>query len=265
MNEIKIFNHEEFGEIRTIEIDGQVWFVGADVAKTLGYKKTRNAILDHVDPEDRMIFNLNTALNQGGIHNTITNPYGIHKKGNPNVILINESGVYSLVFASTLQGAKKFKRWVTSEVLPEIRRTGTYGGLSVEKVISRELEEKIESIVTNAINEKLEEIMTQNVTDTVNTLIPGFSILYGKIDTLEKNIDIKKLVSIIENISAIVSERNKGKIENLPQEVRNQIDEMIISGKYSCQKIADFITENADIEISYMTVNRYKKRYFIIK
>ena len=116
MHDIQIFNHEEFGEIRTIEIDGQIYFVGVDVAKALGYAKTRNAIRDHVDEEDKKIFNLNTALKQGGIRKT----------GNPNVTIINESGLYSLVLASKLQGAKKFKHWVTSEVLPAIRKTGSY-------------------------------------------------------------------------------------------------------------------------------------------
>ncbi len=116
MNEIQIFSHEEFGEIRTIEIDGQIYFVGTDVAKALGYRLPRKAILDHVDEEDKMIFNLNTVPIQNGIR----------KRGNPNVTIINESGLYCLVLASKIQGAKKFKRWVTSEVLPTIRKTGSY-------------------------------------------------------------------------------------------------------------------------------------------
>ena len=116
MNEIQIFNHEEFGEIRTIEIDGQVYFVGVDVAKALGYKNGARDINRHVDEEDKKILNLNT----------IPFRYGIRKSGNPNVTIINESGLYSLVLASKLPGAKKFKRWVTAEVLPTIRKTGSY-------------------------------------------------------------------------------------------------------------------------------------------
>ncbi|MDE6707422.1 MAG: AAA family ATPase [Oscillospiraceae bacterium] len=116
MHEIQIFNHPEFGEIRTVEIDGQIYFVGIDVAKGLGYAKTRNAIRDHVDEEDKKIFNLNTALQQGDIRKT----------GNPNITIINESGLYSLVLASKLKKAKKFKHWVTAEVLPTIRKTGSY-------------------------------------------------------------------------------------------------------------------------------------------
>ncbi|MDE5755082.1 MAG: hypothetical protein K2H89_11180, partial [Oscillospiraceae bacterium] len=110
MNEIQIFNHEEFGEIRTIEIDGQIYFVGTDVAKALGYKNTRDALKNHVEKDDVVK------------RYPITDSLGRIQK----VSIINESGLYSLVLASKLQGAKKFKHWVTSEVLPTIRKTGSY-------------------------------------------------------------------------------------------------------------------------------------------
>lgn len=110
MNEIQIFNNPEFGEIRTVVIDGEPWFVGNDVARALGYAKPRNAIATHVDEED--------ALKQG----TLTNG------GEQSALVINESGLYSLIFGSKLESAKKFKKWVTSEVLPSIRKTGSYGG-----------------------------------------------------------------------------------------------------------------------------------------
>lgn len=109
MNDIQIFNNPEFGEIRTVVIDGEPWFVGNDVARALGYAKPRNAIATHVDEED--------ALKQG----TLTNG------GEQNALVINESGLYSLIFGSKLESAKKFKKWVTSEVLPTIRKTGAYG------------------------------------------------------------------------------------------------------------------------------------------
>ena len=108
MNEIQIFTHEEFGEIRTIEIDGQIYFVGTDVAKALGYKKPRNAVKKYVEEEDALKWGI---LSNGGIQQTT---------------IINESGLYSLILASKLQGAKKFKHWITSEVLPTIRKTGSY-------------------------------------------------------------------------------------------------------------------------------------------
>ena len=109
-NEVQIFESEQFGKLRAIEIDGEPWFVGKDVATVLGYSNPRKALADHVDDEDRM----------DGV--TIRDSIG----RNQNPILINESGLYSLILSSKLPSAKQFKRWVTSEVLPSIRKTGGY-------------------------------------------------------------------------------------------------------------------------------------------
>lgn len=108
MNDIMIFNNEEFGQLRTTEINGEVWFVGKDVTDILGYQNGSRDINRHVDEEDRqkvMVFDGNQ---------------------DKETIVINESGVYALVFGSKLQSAKKFKHWVTHEVLPSIRKTGGY-------------------------------------------------------------------------------------------------------------------------------------------
>lgn len=105
-----VFNHPEFGELRTVEIDGVVWFVGKDVAEALGYSKSRNAIAAHVDEEDKT-----HAPIQGGC-----------STGVQDTIVINESGLYALILSSKLPSAKEFKHWVTSEVLPSIRKTGGY-------------------------------------------------------------------------------------------------------------------------------------------
>ncbi|WP_418419342.1 ORF6C domain-containing protein [Blautia sp.] len=109
MNELQIFNSEEFGEIRTATIDNEPWFVGKDVAEALGYANTRDALATHVMDEDK-----NTVVISDG------------KRGNPNQTVINESGLYALIFGSKLESAKRFKHWVTSEVLPAIRKTGSY-------------------------------------------------------------------------------------------------------------------------------------------
>lgn len=112
MNEIQIFNNPEFGEIRTVIIDSEPWFVGKDVAAILGYGKgsaKNNAVSDHVDDDDKGVTKLDTP------------------GGKQNFVIVNESGLYSLIFGSKLDSAKKFKKWVTSEVLPSIRKTGTYG------------------------------------------------------------------------------------------------------------------------------------------
>lgn len=108
MKEMKIFENEEFGSIRTVTIDGKPYFVGKDVATILGYTNTPKAIRDHVDEEDKLT---ERAVLSGQ---------------NREVICINESGLYALVFGSKLKSAKRFKKWVTSEVLPTIREHGAY-------------------------------------------------------------------------------------------------------------------------------------------
>lgn len=108
-SKIQLFTNEELDmKVRVVEINGEPWLVGKDVAEVLGYKNTRDALSKHVDEEDK-----NTVAIYDGI-------------GNPNKVIINESGLYSLVLRSKLTEAKKFKRWVTSEVLPSIRKHGMY-------------------------------------------------------------------------------------------------------------------------------------------
>ena len=113
MNELKVFTNSEFGTLRGVEINGESWLVGKDVAERLGYSNPQKAIRDHVDDEDKTV---NESF-------TVNGTMGV---------LINESGLYSLVLGSKLPNAKKFKRWVTSEVLPAIRKHGGY--LTAEKV-----------------------------------------------------------------------------------------------------------------------------------
>lgn len=111
MSNIQIFSNPEFGEIRSIDQNGEPWFVGKDVAAALGYgegKSLANAVSNHVDEQDKGVTELMTP------------------GGNQKMVIINESGLYSLCFSSKLEGAVKFKRWVTSEVLPQIRKTGSY-------------------------------------------------------------------------------------------------------------------------------------------
>lgn len=112
VNELRVFSNSQFGEIRTLVIQDMPWAVGKDIAAALGYSDTAQAIRKHVDSEDKGVVDLTT-------------PGGIQK-----VTIINESGLYSLILSSKLPGAKAFKRWVTSEVLPTIRRTGGYNAQS---------------------------------------------------------------------------------------------------------------------------------------
>lgn len=115
---LEIFKNEEFGEIRTVTIDGEPWFVGKDIATALGYSNTRDAIAKHVDDEDKGVAKCDTP------------------SGKQNMSIINESGLYALIFGSKLESAIRFKHWVTSEVLPSIRKHGAY---MTNEVIERTL------------------------------------------------------------------------------------------------------------------------------
>lgn len=110
MNQLEIFKNREFGENRTVVINAEPWFVGKDIAEVLGYSNSRKAILDHVDDEDKI----------DGV--TIRDSIGRDQAA----VVINESGLYALIFGSKMASAKRFKHWVTSEVLPQIRKNGSY-------------------------------------------------------------------------------------------------------------------------------------------
>lgn len=114
MNALKIFENSEFGKIQVIERNGEPWFIGKEVAEILGYSNHRKALIDHVDDEDKGVTKRDTL------------------GGKQNIVIINESGLYSLVFSSKLEKAKAFKRWVTSEVIPAVRKHGGY--LTNEKI-----------------------------------------------------------------------------------------------------------------------------------
>lgn len=125
MNSIQIFNNEEFGNIRSIVINGEPWFVGKDVATALGYSDPRSTVSKKVDIEDRGVAEMETP------------------SGKQKMTIINESGIYALIFGSKLPLAKEFKHWVTSEVLPTLRKTGTYS-LQPEPTPSYMIEDDVE-------------------------------------------------------------------------------------------------------------------------
>lgn len=163
INEIEVFENEEFGSVRTMEIDGEPWFVGKDIAVILGYSNPRDAISKRVDDEDKGVAKCDTL------------------GGTQELTVINESGLYSLILSSKLSKAKEFKRWVTSEILPTIRKTGGYisnsnlmlntyfGGLSPEhKGLVKGLLDNIQA-QQETINSQKEEINTLTTTNEVLT------------------------------------------------------------------------------------------------
>lgn len=141
MNNLKIFENKEFGEIRTVIKDGEPWFVGRDVALALGYAKPENAVMVHIDAEDK-----STTLIQGSAYET-------------RAVIINESGLYSLILSSKLPNAKKFKKWVTSEVLPSIRKNGGYIA-GQETMSDDELMARALQVAQNKILERDKQIET---------------------------------------------------------------------------------------------------------
>lgn len=177
MNELQIFNSPEFGQVRTVTIDGEPWFIAKDVATALGYSNTRDAIAKHVDDDDK-----NTVVIRDG-------------KGNPNQTIINESGLYSLVLSSKLPTAKKFKHWITSEVLPAIRKTGGYianaetmtdaeimsKALLIAKQTIESREQRIHSLEAETERMKPKEIFADAVSASNSSILIGdlAKILHG--------------------------------------------------------------------------------------
>jgi prophage antirepressor-like protein len=163
---IQIFKNEVFGEIRTCQVNNQIMFVGKDVATALGYANTRKAVLDHVDKEDR----------EDGV--TIRDAIGRDQKAT----FINESGLYSLILSSKLPQAKAFKRWVTAEVLPQIRQTGGYiptRDADGRHLSSKEIIERADAIVgctLRMLNEPAEDTLTATqVAKTFNMTVFDFN------------------------------------------------------------------------------------------
>lgn len=134
-NEVQIFENAEFGKVRTVVVKDEPYFVGKDVAEILGYKDTVNALKAHVDEEDKTGWQITTP-----------------SRGTQTATIINESGLYSLILSSKLSAAKKFKRWVTSEVLPSIRKTGGYKAKPDDAMQSKRLEVMERNARTRAAN-----------------------------------------------------------------------------------------------------------------
>ena len=176
MNELQIFNNEEFGKIRTVTINNEPWFVSKDVATALGYSNSRDAISKHVFDDDKGVAKCDTP------------------SGRQEMSVINESGLYALIFVFKFDSAKRFKHWVTSEVLPSIRRTGSYQKpLTPEQMMRIQLE------------------MIDDVSGRVTKLENTMNIDYGQQRVLEKE------------VAAVVIESLGGKDSNAYREVGKKV------------------------------------------
>lgn len=148
MNELQIFNSEEFGDIRTVTINNEPWFVGFDVAEALGYKNQSDAVASHVSEEDRKVIQKSEIATLAEIPNR-------------GLTFINESGLYALILGSKLESSKRFKHWVTSEVLPSIRKNGGYIA-GQETLSDEELLSKALMVAQRKIEEKNQLIAMQD-------------------------------------------------------------------------------------------------------
>ena len=176
MNELQIFNNEEFGKIRTVTINNEPWFVSKDVATALGYSNSRDAISKHVFDDDKGVAKCDTP------------------SGRQEMSVINESGLYALIFGSKLDSAKRFKHWVTSEVLPSIRRTGSY-----QKPMTPEEMMRVQLGMIDGHEERISKLE--------NTM----NIDYGQQRVLEKE------------VAAVVIESLGGKDSNAYREVSKKV------------------------------------------
>lgn len=148
MGDMKIWENPEFGELRVVDMDGEPWMVGKDVAQALGYTNPRKALADHVDEEDKGVTKCYTP------------------GGTQEMVIINESGLYSLVLFSKLPTAKKFKRWVTSEVLPSIRKSGGYIA-GQDQLTPEELMAKALQVANKTLAEREARISTLTVQNAI--------------------------------------------------------------------------------------------------
>lgn len=164
MNELQIFVSKEFGEIRTVTIDNEPWFVGKDVAIALGYKNTRQAILTNVMDEDK------------GVHSVDT------PSGKQEMTVINESGLYALIFGSKLDSAKRFKHWVTSEVLPSIRKHGMY---AVDELVNNP--ELLIKVATELKEEREKNKELENTVHEMNKTIGELTPKANYVDVILKS------------------------------------------------------------------------------
>lgn len=176
MKDIQIFKNKEFGEIRTVELKEEVYFIGKDVAKSLGYERPTKAILDHVDLED---------IDEVPVQDSIGRMQ--------NTPIINESGIYSLILSSKLPNAKKFKRWVTKEILPSIRKHGAYlTDSKIEEVLTDP-----DTIIKLATQLKEERIQKQLLEDKVKEDKP--KVLFADaVETSKSSILIGELAKLIK-------------------------------------------------------------------
>lgn len=188
-NNLQVFNNEEFGQVRVVMIENENWLVGRDVAEILGYKNISDALKKHVDEEDKGVAKCDTL------------------GGSQEVTIINESGLYSLALKSKLPNAKQFRRWVTSEVLPQIRKTGGYIPVNQEddeaSIMARAL-----MIAQNTLNKKDELLKAQE--KQINILEQDLSDknrFIKQLSASENSLLVREVAKVASKANIVIGER----------------------------------------------------------
>lgn len=217
MNDLKVFSSTEFGELGVMLINGKEYFPATQCAKILGYANPRKAVIDHCKKDG------------------VTNRDVIDSLGRTQQMkFINEGNLYRLIVSSKLPAAEKFERWVFDDVLPSIRKSGTYGELNIEELVT-----KTASAVVN-------EVMKQ--------LTPALLRTHSEV-----------IISSAEQVNYKKPRKAVSKISRLEPAIRASVDEMLISEKYTYNDIVDYLG-SLNISISVTSVSRYNKRlHFNIK
>jgi prophage antirepressor-like protein/phage antirepressor YoqD-like protein len=232
-NQLQVFQHEEFGKVRSILIDGAPWFIGKEIADILGYSNTRDALSVHVDCDDK-----NTVVIHDGI------------RGNPNKTVINESGLYSLILSSKLPQAKSFKRWVTSEVLPSIRKHGAY---ATDDVLTN-------MVSTPGFTEALLEALAEE--NAKNLLLKGqVKGLVSKLCNLEDEVDALagENLFLVSRSAALEAEKTTLEAKNIKLEKRDDY----LSEKISVLvEVTDNLGQALDMYEKEIKVLSPKAQYF---
>lgn len=211
MNDLKVFSSTEFGELGVMLIDGKEYFPATQCAKILGYSNPQKAIRDHCKTDGCTKCSVIDSLGR-----------------TQQMKFINEGNLYRLIVSSKLPAADKFERWVFDEVLPSIRKSGSYGGVNIEELVTK----TVASVVTEVMKQ-LDPIVVQNTSQlTVTAPEPK---MYKK---------PRKAVS---------------KISKLDPFLKNSVNDMLISGKYTFQEVCDYLL-NLGITVSVSSVCRYNKR-----
>ena len=243
MNELQIFVSKEFGEIRTVTIDNEPWFVGKDVATALGYKNTRQAILTNVMDEDK------------GVHSVDT------PSGKQEMTVINESGLYALIFGSKLNSAKRFKHWVTSEVLPSIRKHGMY---AVDELVNNP--ELLIKVATESKEEREKNRELENTVHEMNKTIGELTPKANYVDVILKSKSTVLVTRIAQDYGMSAKAFNK-LLKDL--HIQHKVGQQLIlyrpylGNDYVHSKTIDIIRSDGRPDVKMQTEWTQKGRLFL--